>query len=158
MSCEEFFLDQLRARGFRMTPQREIILAVLHGMEGLVTVEEVHSRVQKVSAVIDVSTVYRTLDLLQEFGLVSCVDVGDGQHRYELVGLRGPHVHLICQGCGKVMAVEPDVMQAFAERLEAAKGFQIALDRLSLPGFCQDCVASKGMSKAPSSRRGVGLI
>ena len=97
MACQEVFIQELRKRGFRMTPQREIILSVLHDVEGLATAEDIYRRVQKVSSSVDISTVYRTLDLLQEFDLVSFVEVGDADRRYELLGIHGPHLHLVCQ-------------------------------------------------------------
>ncbi len=142
MACEQVFVQQLRERGFRLTPQREIILSVLHDIEGLATAEEIYSRVQRVSSSVDISTVYRTLDLLQGFGLVSCVDPGDDQRRYELLGIHGPHLHLVCQACGQVIGADLEVAQAFGQRLQAEYGFVPALDHLSVPGLCAACAAS----------------
>ena len=118
MACEEVFIQQLRERGFRLTPQREMILSVLHDIEGLATVDEIYGRVQALSTSVDISTVYRTLDLLQDFDLVSCVDAGDDQRRYELLGIHGPHLHLVCHGCGRVIGADLDAARAFAQRLE----------------------------------------
>jgi Fur family ferric uptake transcriptional regulator len=61
---------------------------------------------------VDISTVYRTLDLLQEFDLVSSVDPGDDQRRYELLGIHGPHLHLVCRACGRVIGADLEVAQA----------------------------------------------
>jgi Fur family ferric uptake transcriptional regulator len=102
MACEKVFLHKLRERGFRLTPQREMVLSAMHEIKGLTTADEIHARVQEQSSAVDISTVYRTLELLQEFQLVACVDPGDGQHRYELLGIHGPHIHLVCQACGEV--------------------------------------------------------
>jgi Fur family ferric uptake transcriptional regulator len=142
MACEQVFIQQLHKRGFRLTPQREMILSVLHEIEGLATVDEIHSRVQRISTSVDVSTVYRTLDLLQELDLVSCIDAGDDQRRYELLGIHGPHLHLVCQVCGQVIPADLEMAQAFTERLQAHYGFQAALDHLSIPGLCPDCAAA----------------
>jgi len=142
MACEQVFVQQLRERGFRLTPQREMILSVLHEIEGLTTVDEIYNRVHAISSSVDISTVYRTLDLLQELDLVSCVDAGDDQRRYELLGVHGPHLHLVCQVCGKVIAADMEVAQAFGERLQAQYGFQAALDHLSVPGRCPDCTTA----------------
>ncbi len=139
MACEEVFIQELRERGFRLTPQREMVLSVMHEVEGLATVDEIYGRVRERSAAVDISTVYRTLDLLQEFKMVACVDPGNGQHRYELLGVHGPHVHLVCQSCGAVMGIERDVTQPLADRLLADHGFAIALDRLAIPGLCREC-------------------
>ena len=142
MACEQVFIQQLRERGFRLTPQREMILSVLHEIEGLATVAEIYSRVQRLSSSVDISTIYRTLDLLQEFDLVSCVDAGDDQRRYELLGIHGPHLHLVCLACGQVIGADLEIAQAFGERLQAEHGFQPALDHLSIPGLCLACAAS----------------
>jgi len=144
MACEKVFIQQLRQRGFRLTPQREMILSVLHDVEGLVTADEIYGRVHALSSSVDISTVYRTLDLLQELDLVSCVDAGDGQRRYELLGIHGPHLHLVCQACGQVIGAEMEITQAFGERLKAEYGFQPRLDHLSIPGLCPVCAAANG--------------
>jgi len=143
MACEQVFLQQLRERGFRLTPQREMILSVLHDIEGLATVDEIYGRVQTLSTSVDISTVYRTLDLLQDFDLVSCVDAGDDQRRYELLGIHGPHLHLVCHACGRVVGADPEVARAFGERLQAEYGFRPALDHLSIPGLCAACAGSR---------------
>ncbi|MBN1139175.1 MAG: transcriptional repressor [Anaerolineae bacterium] len=142
MACEQVFIQQLRERGFRLTRQREIILSVLHDVDGLATADEIYSRAQRVSASVDVSTVYRTLDLLQQLALVSCVDSGDNQRRYELLGIHGPHLHLVCQACGRVIGADLKVAQAFGERLQAEYGFRAALEHLSILGLCPACAAA----------------
>ena len=139
MACEQVFAQQLRERGFRLTPQREIILSVLHDIEGLATAEEIYSRVQKISTSLDISTVYRTLDLLQELDLVSCVDPGDDQRRYELLGIHGPHLHLVCQVCGHVIGADLELARTFGQRLQDEYGCVPALDHLSVPGLCAAC-------------------
>jgi Fur family ferric uptake transcriptional regulator len=139
MACEEVFLRELRERGFRLTPQREMVLSVMHEVKGLATADEIHALVRERSAAVDISTVYRTLDLLQELQMVACLDPGDGQHRYELLGVHGPHVHLVCQVCGAVVGVEREAVQPLADRLLAQHGFAVALDRLAIPGRCRGC-------------------
>jgi Fur family transcriptional regulator, ferric uptake regulator len=144
MGCEQSFIKQLRAHGFRLTPQREMVLSVLHDVEGFATADEIYSRVQSLSAAVDVSTVYRTLDLLQEFNLVACVDPGDGQRRYELLGLHGPHLHLVCQSCGAVLGADLQPAHALAEQLREQSGFVLDLDHLSLRGWCPACAQAAG--------------
>jgi Fur family ferric uptake transcriptional regulator len=143
MSCEEAFVERLRERGFRLTPQREMILAVMHQVEGLVTTEDIHARVQKLSSCVDLSTVYRTLNLFQEFGLVTPVDVGDGQRRYEFVGVEKPHLHLVCETCGRVSVADLDAARPLVDLLKERYGFEAQLDRLSVPGTCAGCSAER---------------
>jgi Fur family ferric uptake transcriptional regulator len=139
VACEEVFLQKLRDRGLRLTPQREMILSVMHDVEGLATAEEIYEQVQALTSAVDISTIYRTLDLLQELEIVASVDPGNGQHLYELLGVHGPHIHLICQGCGKVMGIDVEEGRPLAQRLRAGHGFVADLDRLSISGLCGEC-------------------
>lgn len=140
MSCEEVFFKQLREQGFRLTPQREMVLSVLHEIEGFATAEEIYERVGAISSSVDISTVYRTLELLQDFRMVGSVDPGDGQRRYELLGLHGHHLHLVCRSCGEIIGVEPDAIAPFADRIKDEHGFKLAVEHLSVPGLCQACL------------------
>lgn len=143
MSCEKAFLKKLRERGFRLTPQREMMLSVMHQIEGFATAEEIYDRVHALSSAVDISTVYRTLDLLQDFQMVACVDPGDGQRVYELLGIHGPHLHLVCGLCRKVLGADLDLAQPLAVRLREDYGFEADLNQLSIPGLCQECQAAR---------------
>ena len=143
MSCEKIFLEHLRERGFRLTPQREMVLSVMHQIEGLATADKIYARVHERSASVDISTVYRTLELLQEFQLVTWVDMGDGLRHYELLGVHGPHLHLLCRSCGKLLGVELEEVKAFTDYLAKAHGFEAELDDVTIPGLCQECRATR---------------
>lgn len=140
MACEELFLRELRDRGFRLTPQREMVLSALHQMRGLVTADEVYRRVQQVSTSVDISTVYRTLDLLQQLDLVACLDTHEGQRVYELRAGHGHHAHLVCRSCGAVVGVEMEQFEALAQSLYQRFGFRIDHDNLSFSGQCSRCL------------------
>ncbi|MGD2146985.1 MAG: Fur family transcriptional regulator [Anaerolineae bacterium] len=140
MSCEEVFFRQLREHGFRLTPQREMVLSVLHDVEGFATADEIHGRVSRLSSSVDISTVYRTLELLQDFHLVASVDPGDGLRRYELLGIHGQHFHLVCRACGKIIGVEPHAIEAFTRKTRQDHDFRIDLEHLTIPGLCSSCV------------------
>ena len=146
MGCEKVFVQQLRQRGLRLTPQREMVLSVLHDVEGFATVDEIYGRVQQISTSVDLSTIYRTLDLLQEFDLVAYVDPGDGQRRYELLGLHGPHLHRVCSVCGAVSGAPSDVAATLGATLQAQYGFHADLEHLSIPGLCAACAAAAARS------------
>ena len=139
MSCEELFLEKLSKQGFRMTMQREIVLSILHQLPRASSVEEIFSKVQQVSSVVDISTVYRTLELLQNFGLVISSDVGCGHRVYKLVSIEEPHIHLVCRECGRVIGVETDPADALAAYLAKKHHFQIDLNKFNVPGLCHDC-------------------
>ncbi|MFO7743431.1 MAG: Fur family transcriptional regulator [Anaerolineae bacterium] len=140
MSCEEVFFRRLREKGFRLTPQREMVLSVLHDIEDFATAEEIHERVSAMSSSVDISTVYRALELLEEFHMVAAVDPGEGQRRYELLGLHGQHFHLVCRSCGKIIGVDPEAVEPFATRLKETYGFEMDVEHLSVPGLCHDCL------------------
>jgi Fur family ferric uptake transcriptional regulator len=139
MSCEEIVYKKLRERGFRITPQREIVLSVLHQLNGPASADHVYQQVQGISEAIDISTVYRTLDLLKEFGIVMTIDPGDGTRVYEFVGLDGPHVHLVCSKCGSVQGVDITSIEPFAAFVRDRFAFELDLEHLSLVGVCEGC-------------------
>lgn len=144
MSCEDVFLKKLRDQGFRMTMQREFVLSVLHNMPRASSAEEIFNQVQQVSSVVDISTVYRTLELLQEFDLVISSDIGSGHKVYKLVSVEEPHIHLVCRKCGKVIGVEPDPAEALSAYLVKHYQFQMDLQNFHIAGLCKDCQDSVG--------------
>ena len=143
MSCEEIFVKQLRDRGLRYTPQREMVLQAVHEVQGQATAEEIYERVRHLSACVDISTIYRTLDLLQEFNLVAVIDLGNGQRRYEHLGAHGPHYHLLCRSCGQLFPLPEEEASRFRSALAASHGFAVDLDGVILPGLCRACLAAR---------------
>lgn len=143
MSCEELLLARLRARGLRLTPQRELVLAALHHVEGPATAEEIYARVHAVSASVDISTVYRTLELFQEFQLVSSFDPGDGKRRYEHLGVEAPHHHLVCRVCGQMIPITHRDVRPLTEYLAATYGFVVDEGDLTISGLCAPCHAAQ---------------
>ena len=139
MGCQDEFKAMLKERGFRLTPQREIVLDVLHDMAGHVTAEEIHADVQAIASAVDISTVYRTLELLQELGLVAGSDLGDGQMRYELLTQQGPHHHMQCVACGRTVRIETAEIQPALDALAQRHGFAIQAQHLVITGLCPRC-------------------
>ena len=151
MSCEESLYKQLRKRGFRLTPQREMVLSVMHKMEGFATAEEIYEGVQTLSSSVDISTVYRTLDLFQDFHVVVTIDPGDGQRRFKLSDPSDPRFRLVCRSCGEVIELELTQIQPLMAHLKEHTGFEADLDHLSIPGVCHACrLARAGTTGAES--------
>lgn len=144
MSCEAVFLEKLSRKGFRMTMQREIVLSILHQLPRASSVEEIFNQVLQISKAVDVSTVYRTLELLQDFGLVISSDLGSGHRMYKLVSVEEPHIHLVCKDCGRVIGVETDPADALSAYLAKEHGFQMDLQNFKVPGLCRNCQNSRG--------------
>ena len=139
MSCEDAIFNKLRERGFRLTPQREMVLSAMHKTDGFATVDEIFAGVHALSTAVDVSTVYRTLDLLKDFDVVAVIDLGDDQRRYKLSGMQGPQLHLVCRSCGAVIGLDQDLQEPLAALVREHTGFEVELGRLSVPGLCVDC-------------------
>jgi Fur family ferric uptake transcriptional regulator len=141
MSCEAAFIQALRERGMRMTPQREMVLSIMHAMSDHATAEEIYRLVHERSAAVDMSTVYRTLDLLYGMNMLAVTESADGQRRYALAGAHGSHAHLVCQGCGQECEADMEPVEALAEDLARRYGFRLDIGHLTLPGLCAECAA-----------------
>lgn len=131
-TTDDGWQDVLRSRGHRLTPQRELVLAAVD-LLGHATVEEVHQEVARHSASVNISTVYRTLTLLDELGLVRQVYLTDRTPVYHSRAVPA-HVHLTCEGCGRVIDADPADFHDLVRTLVAKHGFHPNLDRLVLPG------------------------
>ena len=140
MCCEERFVRELRERGLRLTLQRETVLRILHEATEHPTAEEIHAWANAVCPAIDLSTVYRTLDLLQSIDLVASFDLGDGHRCYELLSVHRPHHHLLCQRCGKLATIDATEVQPLLDALRHGHGFEAQLEHLVIPGCCQECL------------------
>lgn len=144
MTCVSSFVAELRERGMRMTPQREMVLAALHDLSDHESAEEIFRRVQLRSTAVDMSTVYRTLELLQELKMLAVVETADGQRRYALTGQHGQHLHLVCRHCGRQIEADLRPVSALADELRRCYGFTLDLTRLSLVGTCASCSGDAG--------------
>ena len=139
MSCEELFLKQLRQHGYRLTPQRELVLLVLHQIGHPAPAEEIFELVSSQNPSIELSTIYRTLDLLSSMNLVSIIDSGDKQRLFVLVGNQTPHLHLVCRACGKIIGFESELLLPLLDSIKAGVHFTTEISSLTIPGYCADC-------------------
>lgn len=139
MSCQETLYRTLRAKGMRVTPQREIVLSVLHDVEDHATVDEIYRRVQIHSTVMDISTVYRTLELLGGMSMLDVLDSADGQRRFALRHAHDTHVHLVCTECGAAIEADVTPVSALAAALRTSHGFVLDDHHLTLAGRCARC-------------------
>ena len=128
---------RLRARGYRLTPQRQLVLEAV-GALGHATPEEIVTTVQRTASGVNISTVYRTLELLEEIGLVRHTHLGHGAPTYS-VATDDDHVHLVCRDCGGVEEAGPELLAAVVERLEAERGFSVDVGHFAVFGRCRSC-------------------
>ncbi len=127
----------LRERGYRLTPQRELILGAVHELDHA-TPDEVLAHVRESASSVNISTVYRTLEVLEELGLVRHAHLSDRAPTYHSVGGH-EHFHLVCRNCQRVISVDVDVASAFVSRLAEDHGFVPDLGHLTVFGRCEEC-------------------
>jgi Fur family ferric uptake transcriptional regulator len=127
----------LRARGLRLTAQRQLVLEAVHEL-GHATPDQVHARVARTAAGVNITTVYRTLELLEELGLVTHAHLSHGSPTYHAVGGK-QHVHLVCRACGGVTEVSSGTLSPLAATLDEEHGFMIDIGHVALFGLCADC-------------------
>ena len=139
-AAHEDWQARLRARGYRLTPQRQLVLEAVARL-GHATPETIVTEVRQTARGINISTVYRTLDLLEELDLVSHTHLGHGPPTYHVAGV-DPHVHLICDGCGTIREISPDRLAGFVAELRDDLGFTVDVDHVTLAGRCAECTAS----------------
>ncbi len=140
----------LRQHGLRMTPQRQLILRLLEASSGHVAPEEIYQRVHAELPMVNRSTVYRTLDMLEEVGLVRHTHDGSGATRYHL-GQYPHHVHLFCHHCGHLSEVgDLDIGVGLVEALRERYGFAADLSHFAIAGTCAAC--RDVQSRSPDSR------
>jgi Fur family ferric uptake transcriptional regulator len=133
----ETLADVLRSRGLRLTAQRQLVLEAVHEL-GHATPDQIHARVSAVAAGVNITTVYRTLELLEELGLVTHAHLSHGAPTYHSVSAE-QHVHLVCRACGGVAEVPSRTLGALADTLEADRGFLVDLGHVALFGICAHC-------------------
>lgn len=130
--------QRLRDRGLRWTAQRRAVIEVLAGTDGHVTGAELIERCRRVDPSTIPSTVYRTLDVLEELGLVRHGHGADGREEFH-VRPESEHGHLYCASCGGRWEIRPTAARAVIDTLQASDGFEVDLSHVSVVGRCRTC-------------------
>jgi Fur family transcriptional regulator, ferric uptake regulator len=130
--------DELRSRGLRWTPQRRLILEVLAATHGHVTGSEIVERCRERDAETTPSTVYRTLDVLEDLGYLHHSHGADGREEFHVLP-ETEHAHLQCEGCGRSWEIEPTEAAGLMRGLERSRGFTVHLGHLTIAGQCAEC-------------------
>jgi Fur family ferric uptake transcriptional regulator len=131
---------ELRARGYRLTPQRQLVLEAVADL-GHGTPDEIAAAVRRTASGVNISTVYRTLELLEELGLVQHTHLGHGAPTYS-VTTDDDHVHLVCRDCGAVDEVESSLLEDVVRRLSAERGFSVDVGHFAVFGRCAGCATT----------------
>jgi Fur family ferric uptake transcriptional regulator len=133
----------LRQRGLRMTPQRQLILDAVAEMHGHVSADQVYQQVVRQFPDVNISTVYRTLEVLEELGVVRHTHFHDGVAQYERTDAARHH-HMVCSRCGADAELDLEVLQPLAEELKRRYGFEADLAHSALVGLCRGCASAHG--------------
>jgi len=126
--------EQLRSRGMRMTPQRLSVMNAVTTLEHA-TPEQVAEAVPDV----DLTTVYRTLELLEQLGFLAHTHLGHGAPSYRLA--EDDHIHVVCHECGSVIDAPAGLADSLADRLLAERGFVLDRSHFTVFGRCANCAA-----------------
>lgn len=126
----------LHKRGLRMTPQRQMVLDAVKEL-GHATPEQVCQRVQRTASGVNISTVYRALELLEELGMVRHTHLGHGPPTYSASAHE--HVHLVCHRCERLEEIPTDLLADLAGTLRSHSGFELDASHLALSGLCSSC-------------------
>ncbi len=138
----ESVLERMAGRGMRRTASRQAILEALLSSGGHVSADELAATVQRRFPSVNLSTVYRTLEALEELDVIDHIHLGHGRAIYHLV--EDDHQHLFCQGCDRVEEVPAQMMRPLLSKLEAEFGFAVNWRHFALMGLCETCRQTEG--------------
>ena len=131
-------MDKLAEQGYRLTPQRAMILSVIESSDHHISAEEIYSQIADKYPQVNISTVYRNLELLKRLGLVYEIDLGEGCDRYHAES-KGHHHHLICENCGVVIDIDESTLARLQDVLFHRYSFRARLRHVAIFGICDTC-------------------
>ena len=129
--------EALRAKGYRLAPQREVVLGAVAAL-GHATPDDILERVRVTASGVNISTVYGTLELLEELGLVTHTHLGHGAPTFHAAD-DADHLHLVCRECGGIEEIAPSVIESAARQIAHDHGFAVDAGHFAIYGTCADC-------------------
>jgi len=120
-----------------------LVIEALHNADQHISAEEIYAQLHSRYPYANISTVYRTLELLKKLALVTETDFGEGRVRYH-VAEKGHHHHLVCHSCGKIIDLEEFVLHPLKETLFREYGFDADLRHIAVSGECNGCRRKRG--------------
>ncbi len=145
--------DSLRAKGVRLTRQRRLILDEIDSSGLHLDADTLYQRVKEKDSKLNRVTVYRTLKLLKESGLVDELDLAhiEGEKHFYETKLKQEHAHIICLRCGRVEEFFGKQLQVVREQVESQFGFEIVFARTEIAGYCSHCQVLRAQEKAAAA-------
>ena len=139
----------LREKGYRPTLQRLIVLSIVADGDGHMGVDEIFQSAKAANPYMDLATVYRTLHLFRDLGVVTEVAIGDRLH-YELTDPLGGHHHMVCRVCDGAFNLSPHYLEEFRNTLSQEFGFEPDLEHFAISGVCAGCRDSNLKKELPA--------
>jgi Fur family ferric uptake transcriptional regulator len=130
---------ELRARGYRLTPQRQLVLDAVRRL-GHSTPDALATEVQRSAPSVNITTIYRTLELLEQLGLVRHTHLDHGAPTYHPA--EDEHVHLVCRRCGDVVEESTDLVAGLVSELAEQRRFAVDVGHITIFGTCGTCQQS----------------
>jgi Fur family peroxide stress response transcriptional regulator len=137
-------IDILRREGYKATPQRILICKFALESRDHPTAQRIYEQVMKVHPTVSLATVYKTLQILREHGLVQELDLPESQARFDS-NVR-PHINLVCLRCGNIQDWDDSAAREMVARISVKAKFTLAGQRLDIYGICKTCCA-KGLKR-----------
>jgi Fur family ferric uptake transcriptional regulator len=129
--------ETLRSRGLRLTAPRQLVLEAVYRLRHA-TPDQIHAEVAGQAAGVNITTVYRTLELLEELELITHAHLSHGAPTYHAVD-EHQHAHLVCRGCGSVQELPSPVLSGLSGELLDSRGFRLDIGHVALFGLCREC-------------------
>ena len=130
--------SKLSELGYRLTPQRMMVLSAIENSDNHISAEEIYAQIVVKYPNVNISTVYRTLELLKRLGLVTETDLGNGHVRYHPVE-KGHHHHLVCEKCGTIIDIDESTLARLQDVLLHRYNFSAELRHVAIFGLCEKC-------------------
>ncbi|MFC1908123.1 Fur family transcriptional regulator [Chloroflexota bacterium] len=131
-------ISKLIEQGYRLTPQRVMILSAIENSDNHISAEEIYAQIVAKYPQVNISTVYRTLELLKQLGLVTETNMGEGRVKYHSAE-KGHHHHLVCQECGTMIDLDESALFSLKDTLLRQYEFIADLRHLAILGRCVNC-------------------
>jgi Fur family transcriptional regulator, ferric uptake regulator len=145
----EDLAEVLRSHGMRLTAPRQLVLEAVYRL-GHATPDQVHATVAERAAGVNITTVYRTLELLEQLGLITHAHLSHGSATFHPVG-EDQHAHLVCRRCGEIEEIPVTSLDGLADQLRASSGFELDAGHVALFGRCGECSTAQSDKSEESS-------
>ena len=144
-------IRMLRRNGYMATPQRIAIGRFALNRQDHPTAQRIFSDVKKIYPTISLATVYKTLQILKEIGLIQELNLPRGQTRFD--ANTSPHIHLVCNGCGAIRDIKDSTLRDMISRVASIEHFAVTAQHFDIYGTCQSCIRANNLEALRATAR-----